>query len=73
MVNILKQFRSIKEGNDCEISDEIVMISVHGKYVVEVIRKYTGWADNGLDFRNRMEFNNYFEAEEYYMNLVDKN
>lgn len=72
MVKILKQFRHIKEGNDCQISDEIVMISVHERYVCEIIRRYSGWADNGLDFRDRKEFGDYYKALAYYTELVDK-
>lgn len=71
MVEIIRQHEDTKDGNDCTIYDAIILYSVHGKYVVEVVRKYSGWADNGLDFRSRREFDDIANADAYYWKLVN--
>lgn len=71
MVSIIIQHEDIREGNDCTINDAIILLSVHGKYVVEVIRRYRGFADNGLDFRSRKEFDDAGDAYNYYLYLVN--
>lgn len=60
------------EGNDCLIKDEVILIEVHDTFVVQNIRRYHGWCDHGLDYRNRKEFDSYSSAKNYYDSLVKK-
>lgn len=65
-MEIVKQQEFTFEGNDCLIKDVAVMIYIHETYIVQLIRRYYGWCDNGLDYRYKKEFNNQTEADAYY-------
>ena len=70
-LEVLRQYTDSKHGNDCLIEDTVVQMHIHNTYVVEVIRRYYGWCDNGLDFRSEKEFDNQKEADDYYDWLVE--
>lgn len=71
MLQIIKQeFRDV-EGNDCLIKDCIIILKVHNKYIVEVIRRYIGWCDNGLDYRSRKEFDDVDKANSYFNKIMN--
>ena len=71
-LKLCKQALDIRDGNDCGIHDLITMFFVHQKYVVEVIRKYTGqYKDESLDFRSRKEFDDLLKANFYFDQLVE--
>ena len=70
-VRIIRQVVTGKHGNDCYIKDVVIMFEVHDTYVVEAIRRYSGWCDNGLDFRYRKEFQDAMEANDYFDALLD--
>ena len=57
-----------REGNECLIKDCYTILKCHDKYIVVNIRRYIGWCDNGLDIRGRKEFDNLYDAMEYYNN-----
>ena len=67
---IIRQVYFTKPRNMCTIYDNIIMLDVHGKYVVEVIRKYSD--SNTLDFRYRSEFDDLVHANFYFDTLMDK-
>lgn len=68
MLKILCQETHSKHGNDCLIEDCYTMLECHDKYIVMNIRRYRGWCDNGLDIRGQKEFDNYYNASDYYNN-----
>ena len=70
MLEIIRQYEDTTEGNDCLIKDCIVWMKCHGKYIVMNIRRYTG-CDNGMDFRCRKEFDNSFDACDYYWGIIN--
>lgn len=43
----------------------------HDKHIVMNIRRYRGWCDNGMDFRDRKEFDDPKDAHDYYLDLVN--
>lgn len=67
-MNIIRQHTD-HSREDCLITDNILMCSAFGSYVVGIIRKY----DNGtpLDFRSRKEFVEIQDAIDYYNDLID--
>ena len=69
-MEIIKQQEFTFEGNDCLIKDVVVMLYVHGTYIVELIRRYHGWCDNGLDYRYKKECESQEEAEKHYNWIV---
>ena len=71
MLEIISQREYTKEGNDCLIEDCIVWMKCHDKHIVMNIRRYRGWCDNGVDFRDRKEFDDPKDAHDYYLDLVN--
>lgn len=69
-IKIVRQQTDSRHGNDCLIVDTLVEFEVHSLYVVEVIRRYHGWCDHGMDFRSRKEFDNQRQADDYYEDLA---
>lgn len=70
-LEILRQYTDSRLGNDCLIKDTVIQAHVHDTYIVEVIRRYYGWCDNGLDYRSLKEFDNQKAADDYYDWLVE--
>ncbi len=68
-MHIMRQHTDYHRGN-CLITDNILMISVFGKYVVGIIRNYDR-PDVKLDFRSRKEFVEVEDAIDYYNKLID--
>ena len=70
MLQIIKQEFKTTEGNDCLIKDCIVILKIHNIYIVEVIRRYIGWCDHGLDYRSRKEFDDVDKANSYFNKIL---
>ena len=66
MLEIMRQEEDYQYGNDCLIKNCFTVIKCHEKYIAMNIRRYVGWCDNGIDFRGRKEFDNLYEALDYY-------
>ena len=71
MLEIIRQYEETTEGNDCLIKDCIVWLRCHNTEIVMNIRKYVGWCDNGMDFRSLKEFDNAFDAGDYYWDMIN--
>lgn len=65
-MEILRQETDYQYGNDCIQKNCFVIIKCHDKYIVMNIRRYTGWCDRGTEFVGKKEFNNLYNALEYY-------
>lgn len=66
MLEIMRQEEDYQHGNDCMQKNCFTIIKCHEKYIVMNIRRYVGWCDNGIDFRGRKEFDNLYDALDYY-------
>lgn len=66
MLEIYLQESSTEHGNDCLIQNCYTILKCHDKYIVMNIRRYRGWCDNGIDIRGKKEFDNGFDAKNYY-------
>jgi hypothetical protein len=66
MLNIINQETHSKHGNDCLIEDCYTLLECHDKYIVMNFRRYRGWCDDGIDIRGKKEFDNIYDATEYY-------
>ena len=65
-LKIYLQESNCEHGNDCLIKNCYTILECHDKYIVLNIRRYIGWCDHGLDFRGRKEFDNVYDAMDYY-------
>lgn len=68
MLEILLQETNTQHGNDCLIQNCYTVLKCHEQYVVVNIRRYRGWCDNGIEIRGKKDFDNYFDAVNYYQN-----
>lgn len=66
MLEILKQHSVTKDGNDCLIKENLVILSVCDTYLVMHFKKYTGWGDDELNICNQKECKDRNEAEDYF-------
>ena len=69
-LKIIKQNYFEKYGNDCLIEDAFVLYKVFDTYVVENIRKYNGWCDDGLHYKSKKEFKYEYDALSYYAEII---
>lgn len=68
--NECKLVRQVYDSR-ANIDDAICMFFVHGKYVVEVIRRYKEMPNQELDFRSRREFMDLIYATYYFEQLKE--
>ena len=68
MLDILFQETDYEHGNDCLIKNCYLMFECHSIFVVLNIRRYIGWCDDGLHFIGKKEFDNHFDAYDYFLN-----
>lgn len=66
MLEVMRQETDSRYGNDCMIKNCYTILKCHEKYIVMNICRYVGWCDNGIDFRGRKEFDNLYDALDYY-------
>lgn len=66
MLEIINQDTNTEHGNDCLIENCYMILKCHDIYIVQNIRRYRGWCDNGLDIRGYKEFDNAQDAYTYY-------
>ena len=68
--NECKLVRQVYDSR-AHIDDAICMFFVHGKYIVEVIRRYKEMPNQELDFRSRREFMDLIYADYYFDQLKE--
>lgn len=69
-MEILKQWNTTKDGNDCIIKLNVCMMYLDERYFVITVKSTSGWF--GTETKRYMEmFENITEAEEYYKNECD--
>jgi len=66
MLEIYLQETDYEHGNDCLIQNCYTILKCHDKYITMNIRRYKGWCDNGIDIRGKKDFENAFDAMDYY-------
>ena len=66
MLEIMRQETDYQHGNDCMIKNCYIILKCHETYIAVNIRRYVGWCDNGIDFRGKKEFDNLYDALDYY-------
>ena len=71
-MEILNSHITKREGNDCLITEEIVLLRItNGAYVVTyVVDILGGWTDNPIEARSR-GFHHYDEAKAHYDELYN--
>ena len=66
MLEIIKQEEVYECANDCMQKNCFIIFKCYEKYVVINIRRYTGWGDRGLEYCGKQEFDNLYDALDYY-------
>ena len=66
MLEIMRQETDYQYGNDCMIKNCYTVLKCHETYVAMNIRRLTGWADRGIEIIGKKEFDNLYNALDYY-------
>lgn len=66
MLEVMRQETDYQHGNDCMIKNCYTILKCHEKYIAMNIRKCTGWADRGIEIVGKTEFDNLYNALDYY-------